>query len=278
MMTRLATLGFVCAAIATTTLAHAAPLASHYETDLDNYRVCKPDGDGHVLGTCSLDDVRSPSKYYLNAGTQGSITYNGTTMKLRINDIRLDEGTSFACENETVVCIDNVCPITGAYCGGPTCTEPACQGGPHDGLNCNTLSPDTVCKNLDGVAHFGDIVFEGNYAGFELVSSTFRFKLFGDASSPSTGCTKICPFGTLNDSSPSTGKVDDNALSCSTVGDCSSVQGFQRVTIVDNEGSVLAIPAVGSAYIQSFVSSPIYGDPAKYGDACRGGSPPADCP
>ena len=95
--------------------AQAAPLASHYEVDLDNYRVCKPDAGGNVLGTCSLADVRSPSEYYLNGGTQGSITSNGTTTKLRINDIRIDDGLSFACQNETVACTaDGRCPINPA--------------------------------------------------------------------------------------------------------------------------------------------------------------------
>jgi hypothetical protein len=266
--------GTVLLVMAMEAVAHSAPLNSHYETDLDNYRVCAPDEDGNVLGTCSFDDVRSPSKYYLNHDTQGSISYNGTVVKLRINDIRIDEGTSFACENETVPCVDNICPITGAFCGGPTCTAPACQGGPKDGKNCNPSSPDTVCKNLDNVAHFGDVVFQTNYAGFELVSG-FPFKLYGDASSPGTGCTKICAFGTLNDSSPSTGKVDSNSLTCELVGDCSQEQGFHRVTVVDVEGNTLAIPSVGKAFILTIGYE---GDPAALGDACRGASPPDNCP
>jgi len=270
-----AALGFVCLGLFLAGVAQAAPLNSHYEVDLDNYRVCKPDANGHVLGTCYRGDVRSPSKYFLNDSTQGSITDNGTAVKLRINDIRIDYGMSFACQNETVNCVSNVCPITGAFCGGPTCTAPACQGGPQDGKNCNPLSPDTVCKNLDNVAHFGDVVYSSNYAGGEITVFGVLFKLLGDASSPDEGCTKICAFGTLNDASPTTGKVDNNALTCTVVGDCSSIQGFQRVTVVDNEGNILAVPAIGNAWLQTFTQDT---DPASYGDACRGGSPPADCP
>ena len=264
-------------ALAVGNTASAAPLNSHYETDLDNYRVCKPDEDGNVLGTCVAADVRSPSRYYLAHETQGSITFTGSVVKLRIDDIRIDDGTSFACQNETVDCESNVCPITGAFCGGPTCTAPACQGGPKDGKNCNTLSPDTVCKNLDNVTHFGDVVFHSSYAGAHLVNGNWAFKLFGDASSPATGCTKVCAFGTLNDASPSTAKVDSNSLSCQVVGDCNQqIQGYQRVTVVDGDGNILAIPSYGEAFIQTFITTG--GDPAKVGDACRGGSPPADCP
>jgi hypothetical protein len=46
------------------------------------------------------------------------------------------------------------------------------------------------------------------------------------------------------------------------------------VEVIDFDGNVLAVPGLGDVEQATTTTNPI----EVYGDACRGGSPPANCP
>ncbi len=264
--------------------ASAASLNNHYEIDLENYRACKIDANGHRLSTCTGDDVRSASKYYLSTGTQGSISVtNAGVVKARIDGLAMDTGVSFPCPYQT----DFDCNEGAGVCAtGPgsssvpkwncldddDCDAYACDGGPQNDRACNPVNPDATCRSLANVTGVATVVFGGNQHAIAWIGGAATFKLIGDAGDAENGCTKICTMDT-----DATGKVDSNGLSCSVTGDagCSTVEPYHVVKVFDMDGKVVAVPGVGAAFVMPSAFG--VNDPVRYGDVCRGGSPPADC-
>lgn len=257
----------------------AASLNNHYEIDLQNYRACKVDADGHRLSTCLGNDIRSGSKYFLAGSTQGSISVTSAgVVKARIDGLSLDDGVSYACTYQSFHCntTTGFC-LDGPGAGTTTCTTDsqcsayACDGGPQNDKGCNPVNPDAVCRSLASVTGIASVVFGGNELVFTSVGGVVTYKLLGDTADAENGCTKICAMNTDN-----LGKINSNALSCTVVGDggCDGINGYHVVKVLDLDGKVVAVPGVGTATTNSGLG---LNDPVQYGDVCRGGSPPADC-
>jgi hypothetical protein len=258
---------------------------SELSTNLDNYRVCAGDSP---LDTCAYADVRSPSVYHLTNNTKGTVVYNGTTAKIRIDSIELDtRHPNYSCVSQSYTCsADNASPCT-KKCKGPRgdlpypssccatdadCQAVACNGGPQDDRACSTAND---CLKLDDSRHW-NVVLRGNENAYTCPSGPpCQFQLHGDADG--TGCMIACDFTLDVAGSPTIGSVNNNSVSCQMSGDCWYTPNFHHVEIVDPDGNVVAIPKVGNVTIyENFLSSD---DPAKFGDACRTQNPPpADCP
>jgi hypothetical protein len=282
--------------------AHAAVAATfnnHFETDLENYRACKVDEDGNRLYSCHGDDVRSGSKFYIAHGQQGSITVTNTgTVKAKIEGLSIDNGVSYACQmNNTFQCelmngqptqqyrcktgpksIPGACAGysgTGCPCDAHAdCSADACVGGPQNDKGCNPANPDAACRSLANVTGIGTVVLGGNTTGIKFDGPFAYFALNGDDADPANGCTKLCQLNTN-----ASGVVNSDSLTCvsepNTAPCTTSLKGYHVTKVLDMDGKALAVPAVGTATIGGGGFGVV--DPARYGDVCRGGSPPADC-
>jgi hypothetical protein len=212
--------------------AWAASVVNHYETDLQNYRICA--GTQAELGSCKTSDgangTRSPSRLHLPDGSQGSITVTSSNVvKLKIEGLKMDNNVDFPCAQEPYTCSCNL-PNCGGTCitkpiGAPAkgcdadadCDYDTCQGGPKDRHYCdNQASESAECETMDNHAAVGAVVFHGNASGVVLTSFPFtELKIFGDGGDPVAGCMKVCPFGTTADATPDgVGEVDSNSLTC----------------------------------------------------------------
>jgi hypothetical protein len=275
--------------------AYALTNTSELTVNWDNYRYCAAD-DAKPLATCAEADVRSPSRYYIPDGTQGTLDISSSgVVKLRMDTISVDTtGTSCSYDHtvnfgqcvytgplnpHTVDC--NANPARIGHCAGSAsdsccmdsqCNLPACDGGPHSEERCPTLS---TCTNTAGATF--TVKMHGVQNGLEVIPGFFPwqyYKLLGDSSG--VGCTKACTF-TLGSGNP---QYNNNDLSstCSTSGDCSGDPNFYSMEITDPDGEVFAIPTRGTAKLQTNVYV-VNGDPAKEGDYCRTQDPPpANCP
>jgi hypothetical protein len=272
----------------------AATLNNHFESDLENYRACKVDANGNRLSTCSGNDVRSGSKFHLTAGTQGSVTVTSNgTVKARIDGIAIDNGVSYTCSMHTNFLCDlapgpnqyrcktgpkslpGACGVPGQACAciyNYECAANACDAGPQTDRGCSPGNPDAACKSLANVTGIATLVLGGNATGIVYENGVFKFSLTGDNGDPANGCTALCTMNTNE-----YGKVNSDDLGCDVQGDaaCTSVKPYHVVKVLDMDGKVLAVPSVGAATIGGGGFGVF--DPAKYGDVCRGGSPPADC-
>lgn len=255
---------------------------TEYGTNLDNYRYC---AGADPLATCSYENTRSPSSYHLTRNSKASVSFNGTSAKLRIDSVEVDTThPAWPCLSQSYSCgttggggcqSGKVCqagPSASQCCvSDADCQAVACNGGPQDDTACNT---DASCAKIDGSKHW-TVVLRGNQASFVIGQPLpLPFLLRGD---DDTGCMMACDFGIEVAGSTAIGTVNSNGLACQMSGDCMAVPTFHHVEILDPDGHVLAVPAWGTAQIvEGFPMTT--GDPAKTGDACLTITPkPADC-
>lgn len=259
-----------------------------YVTNLDNYRVCDA---VNPLSTCTYSATLSPSPFYLDGGTKGTLVYSSAgEVRLRIDAVKLDTNhPAWACANHDYTCgvkAGSSCPggkecVTGPKSGTtpPNCCTIddhcdvfQCVDGPQNDVTC---ASNADCDDLDNGAPW-HVVFTGNLPGSYLTGGGWLFKLFGEAN---VGCRLSCPFtlgGTATSGSINTST--SGLTNCEMTGDftCASVGpgDWHEVMIEDPEGNPFAIPSIGNATILTGLSD---GDPAKLGD-CDRLPKPAPCP
>ncbi len=180
----------------------------------------------------------------------------------------------------------SACP-GGGFCSGTQCSSFTCQGGPLDDKECSNAATD--CNDFEGynsqISTGWNVLFRGNTQALvlQVVGGTlYNIDELQGGTSPANpnmgdGCLLKCPFSVNNSG------VNTANIVCSTEGDCSNVNQFHSIEILDPAGHTMAIPTFGTATItreSGYIGTPAdLGDPAKYGDACRTEDPPPDdCP
>jgi hypothetical protein len=146
-------------------------------TNMENYRVCADP----TLGTCTYDEIRSPSEYYIPDGNKISVYLKSDgKVDIKSDALSIDSGLpAAACSYEDYACVASQCAdgpfkakpcsyttciggpnsggscaaggpsaCPGGFCRGNVCGDYTCQGGPQDNRRCLQAYATTDCNDF----------------------------------------------------------------------------------------------------------------------------------